>query len=269
MFFSAVAYLLFLLKRIGIYKFPQGVGIFRNMNKIGIYILSEFTNFEANMYIRHNGKKRIIDNDSPIWKDPFLKFQAYWSIGNGSINTPCPTKLSEDLASVTDLKEKRILCIGSKNNYEINLLISKGASRDLIKAIDLYSNIPGIEIMDFHDIKFAEESFDIIFWAGSFAYAKDLQLAANQAIKVVKKPGIIALGDTLLGGATKEVLMKGQPDLEKIINEVPQEIINYTQRLNTVEQIRQYFTKGDQLKTKTILTRLYAPNHANLILLYE
>lgn len=219
--------------------------------------------------MRKGSQNKLVDEGSALWKDPFLRLQAIWSIGNGSVNTPCPLMLANDLASVVDLEGKKILCIGSKNHFETNLLVLRGANRNLITNIDLYSNIPGIIPMDFHHLKFPDETFDIVFWAGSFAYAKDLQQAAGQAMKVVKKPGIIAVGDSLLGGATRETLIQGQPNIKNVIDQVSEDVKTFTNRLDTVDQMAKYFVDGTSSKVSVSLTRKYLPNHANVILSYN
>jgi hypothetical protein len=257
------------LDQLKIYSFPDGLSIFRKFDKAINLLVSNYTDITTNRYIRDGSKNKIVDEGSAIWKDPFLRFQAIWSIGNGSVNTPCPVMLSADLASLTDLKGKTILCIGSKNHYETNLLVLKGADRRLITNIDLYSNIPGILPMDFHNLEFSDESFDIVFWAGSFAYATDLQKAASQAVRVVKKPGIVAVGDTLMGGATREILLAGQPGIQNVMDQVSMDVNVFTKRMETIEQLTHYFMDGSITGVNVLLTRKYSPNHANVILSYS
>lgn len=257
------------LDQLKIYSFPDGFSIFRKSEKAINLLVSNYTDITTNRYIRDGSKNKIVDEGSAIWKDPFLRFQAIWSIGNGSVNTPCPVMLSTDLASLTDLGGKTILCIGSKNHYETNLLVLKGANRRLITNVDLYSNIPGILPMDFHNLDFADESFDIVFWAGSFAYASDLQKAANQAVRVVKKPGIVAVGDSLMGDVTRETLLSGQPGIQGVIDQVSSDVKVFTKGLGTIEQMTKYFMDGSTKEVNVLLTRKYLPSHANVILSYR
>lgn len=266
---KGIAFFLVLLDFLKIYSFPDGFSIFRKTSKAMNLLISNYTDITTLRYMRAGSQNKIIDEGSAIWKDPFLRLQAIWSIGNGSVNTPCPVMLANDLASVTDLGAKKILCIGSKNHFETNLLVLKGANRKLITNIDLYSNIPGIIPMDFHNLEFADETFDMVFWAGSFAYAKDLQQAANEAIRVVKKPGLIAVGDSLLGGVTRETLIQGQPDIKNVIDQVSEDVKSFTNRLDTVDQMAKYFVGENSSKINVLLTRRYLPNHANVILSYN
>jgi hypothetical protein len=257
-----------ILDRINIYSFPNRLFIFNKFNKFITLLVTEFTNISTVKFLKNRSKKIILDENSKIWKDPLLRFQALWSIGNGSVNTPCPQMLASDLASLVNLQGKKILCIGSKNHFETNMLILRGANRNNITNIDLYSNVPGILPMDFHHLTFADETFDIIFWAGSFAYATDLQQAASQAIRVVKKPGIIAVGDSLLGNATRDVLLAGQPDIKEAIDLVPEEVKTFTKQLGSIEEMEKYFITGTSCKVNILLTRKYA-NMANLIMSYQ
>jgi hypothetical protein len=257
-----------ILDRINIYSFPNRLFIFDRFNKFITLLVTEFTNISTVKFLKNRSKKIVLDENSLIWKDPLLRFQALWSIGNGSVNTPCPQMLASDLASFVNLQGKKILCIGSKNHFETNMLILRGANRNNITNIDLYSNVPGILPMDFHNLNFTDETFDIIFWAGSFAYATDLQQAASQAIRVVKKPGIIAVGDSLLGNATRDVLLAGQPDIKEAIDLVPEEVKTFTKQLGSIEEMKKYFITGTSCKVDILLTRKYA-NMANLIMSYQ
>lgn len=145
------------------------------------------------------------------------------------------------------------------------MLVLRGAKRKDITSIDLYSNIPSIQIMDFHNITFPPNSFDIVFWAGSFAYAKDFKLAASQALKVIKNEGIIALGDSLLGQATREVLLEGLPSVKSFMDEVPSTVTKFTQSLNNVNEMIGHFSQNS-IKVDVVLTRKYLPSHANVIM---
>jgi len=264
-----LAFFFVLLDSLKIYSFPNGLHRLWRVDKTVNLLVSNYTDITTMRYMRQGSKRKIVDEGLPIWKDPFLRFQAIWSLGIGSVNTPCPVMLSKDLASITDLRGKTILCIGSKNHYETNLLVLRGADRKLITNIDLYSNIPGILPMDFHHLEFPNESFDIVFWAGSFAYATDLQQAASQAVRVVKKPGIIAVGDSLMGDATRETLLKGQPDIKNVIDQVSTEIEVFTKGLGTIENLAHYFQDGTVPNINVLLTRKYLPSHANVILSYS
>jgi SAM-dependent methyltransferase len=264
-----VALIFVLLDYIKIYSFPDGLSIFRGGDKALNLLITNYTDICTTRYIKNGAKNKLIDEDSRLWKDPFLRFQAIWSIGSGSINTPCPLMLANDLASIVDLKGKKILCIGSKNHFETNLLVMRGANRKLVTNIDLYSNIPGILQMDFHHLEFEDGMFDIIFWAGSFAYASDLQQAASQAVRVVKKQGIIAVGDILSGGTARELLIEIKPEIKSVIDMVSPEIKVFNKRIGTVEQMAHYFSDGASATANVLLTRKYLPNHANVILKIE
>ncbi|MES2510101.1 MAG: methyltransferase domain-containing protein [Pseudomonadota bacterium] len=266
---KALAIFFAFLEQLKIYSFPDGFGVFRKFSKAINLLISNYTDITTNRYIRDGAANKIVDEGSKIWSDPFLRFQAIWSIGNGSVNTPCPVMLSTDLASLVDLGGKKILCIGSKNHYETNLLVLKGADRRLITNVDLYSNIPGILPMDFHNLEFPDESFDIVFWAGSYAYATDLQRAASQAVRVVKKPGIVAVGDSLMGDVTRETLLSGQPGVKDALAQVSDDVEVFTKGLGTIEQMTNYFLDGSTKEANVLLTRKYLPSHANVIISYR
>ena len=101
--------------------------------------------------------------------------------------------------------------------------------------------------MEFHALKFADQSFDLIFWAGSFAYAHTPELALSEAIRVLRKPVYLALGDTFLGDATKETYearpqyMAMQPELGKALSELPADRQTLTKAFPNLEAVEKLF----------------------------
>jgi SAM-dependent methyltransferase len=158
----------------------------------------------ATTLARENKDKEYSNDANELMKNPFLRFHANYSLSHVDLNTPNTYSLATDLASVENLETSKILCLGSRNLDEIFQLRLVGAKAERITAIDLYSDIPEIIAMDFQDLKFEDNSFDVIFWAGSYAYAEDPMLALSEAFRVLKPSGIFALGDTYLGEMTRE-----------------------------------------------------------------
>ena len=143
--------------------------------------------------------------------------------------------------------------------------MSYGAQRKNISNIDLYSNLPGIQAMDYHNLTFPDNCFDIIFWAGSFAYAHDPRKAAGQALRVVKKPGIIAIGDSLKGGATSEILLDSKPTIKEELDKVSSDVKYFTHPFQNIKGILTHF-KDHNYNLKVLSSRKYLPNHANEII---
>jgi SAM-dependent methyltransferase len=89
------------------------------------------------------------------------------------------------------LKDKAVLCIGARNEDEINCFRAKGVAK--VVGIDLYSDHPAILVMDMHDLKFADHSFDVVYSRHSFEHAYDKRKAAAEFARVVRTSGVVAI----------------------------------------------------------------------------
>jgi SAM-dependent methyltransferase len=108
--------------------------------------------------------------------------------------------LLDTLKQHTSLAGMQVLCVGARNGDEIDLFQASGASAI---GIDLYSDRPDIAVMDMHDLKYADSSFDIVYSNHSFEHAYDKERAAREFQRVVKSGGYIAIEvpGNYLGGA--------------------------------------------------------------------
>jgi len=213
-------------------------------------------------------------NSNQLMVNPFLRFHANYSLTHVDLNTPCTRSLAIDLASVENLSNKKILCLGARNLDEIFQLQLVGARLDNITAVDLYSEFSEIIPMDFQDLKFQDSSFDIIFWSGSYAYASDPMLALSEAFRVLRRPGIFALGDTYVGEATKKsyntdqaLYMDVNTELNSALDELP-EGTTLTKGISSLDEIQERIKRFGL--DKIVLSRDYVSTpHYNLIALVK
>ncbi len=91
-------------------------------------------------------------------------------------------------------RTNRVLSVGSCNLLEIYAF--KGYGFDDIRGIDLVptASDPGfIQIMDMHDLKFADSSFDILYCSGAFHCSYDPRRLAKEFIRVTAAGGLICI----------------------------------------------------------------------------
>lgn len=91
-------------------------------------------------------------------------------------------------------RTSRVLSVGSCNLLEIYAF--KGYGFDDIRGIDLVptANDPGfIQIMDMHDLKFADSSFDILYCSGAFHCSYDPRRLAEEFIRVTADGGLVCI----------------------------------------------------------------------------
>jgi SAM-dependent methyltransferase len=86
-----------------------------------------------------------------------------------------------------------ILSIGPRSEIEIFGLLGAGFQESRIKAVDLFSYSPLVDIGDMHDLPYSPSSFDIIFAGWVLAYSKDQQVVAKEMLRVARDGAIIVV----------------------------------------------------------------------------
>ena len=266
--FYLIVYIICFLRNLGIWKFPKGIKLSSRNQTTKPSLLQILTTGVATVLAKKNKNKEYSKDSHELMKNPFLRFHANYSLSHIDLSTPNTYSLAVDLASVVELKNKKILCLGSRNLDEIFQLQLAGADKENIKAIDLYTDIPEILAMDFQDLKFEDSSFDIIFWAGSYAYAEDPMLALSEAFRVLRPSGIFALGDTFLGEFTKGKYNKDyskymSENMNESLDELP-EGTTLTKGVDSLEEIQERVKEFGVEKFLLVRDYVISP-HYNLI----
>lgn len=95
------------------------------------------------------------------------------------------------VAEFTDLTKCRVLCIGCRNNTEVDYFASKGARR--VVGIDLYSKDERILVMDMHAMTFPDDSFDVVYTSHSLEHAQDVAQVAAEIVRVGRAGAVVAV----------------------------------------------------------------------------
>ena len=104
-------------------------------------------------------------------------------------------KLMNVLRSVGSIgPESRVLVIGPRNEAEILLLSLYGFKLRNITGIDLLTYSPRVLQMDMHDMRFADDTFDLVYVLYTLPYAYDLRRACLEIVRVLKHEGVVAAG---------------------------------------------------------------------------
>ena len=91
-------------------------------------------------------------------------------------------------------RSSRVLSVGSCNLLEIYAF--KGYGFDRIQGIDLVpaDNDPGfVQVMDMHDLKFPDNSFDILYCSGAFHCSYDPKRLADEFVRVTSDGGLVCI----------------------------------------------------------------------------
>jgi methyltransferase family protein len=86
-----------------------------------------------------------------------------------------------------------VLAIGPRSEIEIFGLRGAGFSPERIRAIDLFTYSPFIESGDMHDMRFADNSFDVVFLSWVLPYSKDPGRACQEVVRVARDRAVVAV----------------------------------------------------------------------------
>lgn len=89
--------------------------------------------------------------------------------------------------------QARVLVIGPRNEMELLLFRLYGFKSNNISAIDLFSYTPLIDVMDMHDIKFPDDTFDITYSAYTLRYSDRVDVACREITRCTKDGGLVAV----------------------------------------------------------------------------
>lgn len=103
-------------------------------------------------------------------------------------------RMLEQIKNLAKNRKIKILSVGSCNSLEIYAF--KGYGYNNIIGIDLVKpekDRKFIKIMDMHNLKFKDDSFDLIYCSGTFHCSYDPQKLAKEFMRVLKNDGMICI----------------------------------------------------------------------------
>lgn len=90
--------------------------------------------------------------------------------------------------------EARVLSIGPRTEGELFNLAAHGFSWRHIRAVDLISYSPKVDLGDMHDMRYASDAFDAVILGWVLAYSEDPVRAAAEVTRVTRNGGVVAVG---------------------------------------------------------------------------
>jgi SAM-dependent methyltransferase len=143
------------------------------------------------MYIIHSNKLKnniVISDDNKEYINTQLKRSLLKKDNDTSSRI---IKLVDKISKKTNLRGKKILCIGCRSLAELKYFKTKNVKSAI--GIDLFSKTPEILIMDMHKLMFKDDSFDLIFSCHSLEHSQNYQAVLSEFLRVVRKEGIIVI----------------------------------------------------------------------------
>lgn len=120
----------------------------------------------------------------------YLVSQLERTLPKNSQTLPTRAKAFIDLLGER-ITNRSVLCVGCRNGEELDYFRSKGALK--ATGVDLFSERPDILIMDMHDLKLQDHSYDLLYSSHSLEHAMDATKVIGEFIRVVRPGGIVAI----------------------------------------------------------------------------
>lgn len=90
----------------------------------------------------------------------------------------------------------KVLSIGPRTEMELLHLVAIGFKPENIKAVDLVSSSPWIDLADMHHLPYPDKAFHVVISSWVLNYSKDPQRAIDEMIRVTCNQGLNAIGLT-------------------------------------------------------------------------
>ncbi len=84
-----------------------------------------------------------------------------------------------------------VLCIGCRSTQELESFDNLGFG--IVKGIDIYSIHERIELMDMHELKFPNNSFNCIYMADVIEHSYDINKVISEVIRVSKTNALLCI----------------------------------------------------------------------------
>jgi len=90
----------------------------------------------------------------------------------------------------------KALSIGPRTEMELLHLIGIGFQPQNVRALDLISSSPFMDMGDMHKMPYPDQSFDVVISGWVLTYTKEPKKAVQEMVRVCKNRGLIAIGVT-------------------------------------------------------------------------
>jgi SAM-dependent methyltransferase len=81
-----------------------------------------------------------------------------------------------------------VLCVGPRDGFELEWFRTSGFTN--VIGIDIFSQAPGILVMDMHSMTFPDDSFEVVYSSHSLEHSYDVDRVVREFVRVAK-PGAL------------------------------------------------------------------------------
>jgi SAM-dependent methyltransferase len=90
--------------------------------------------------------------------------------------------------------DAELLVVGPRTEGELLALLAHGFQRETIRAVDLISYSPWVDLGDLHALPYADSSFDAVTLGWVLAYSDDRPRAVREIVRVCRPGAVVAIG---------------------------------------------------------------------------
>lgn len=138
-----------------------------------------------------------------------------------------PLSVIESIAPDAD-----VLLIGPRTEGELLAMLAHGFDLPHLRALDLITYSPWVDLGDMHAMPFDADSFDVAVLGWVLAYSDDRRRAATEISRVVRPGGVVAIG--------VEWSPQSDEELEAELGYVP----GSRDRIGSCDQVLSYFGRS-------------------------
>jgi SAM-dependent methyltransferase len=166
--------------------------------------------------VRHRRRLRALAAGRDDGYRDYLEVQLERTLSKREDHSGVGTRILVEAAAEAATPEASVLCVGCRNAVELDEFRTRGL--DDVVGIDIFSQRDDILVMDMHSMKFAPDSFDVVYSSHSLEHARDPRQVVAEVVRVARDGAVVAVEVPVRhrGSEADRVEFSGLPELESL-----------------------------------------------------
>jgi SAM-dependent methyltransferase len=153
-----------------------------------------------------SNSRRLVVNQS-IHPHPTAKYLLGIDLGQTGAKADRLLKPITAIQQVWQHKASlKVLDIGPRSEAEVFNVMSFGFRRENIRALDMFSFSPLIDVGDMHDMPYPDDFFDVVICGWVLSYSENKEKAAREIARVCKDGAIVGVGISYTPKTNEEIV---------------------------------------------------------------
>jgi hypothetical protein len=108
-----------------------------------------------------------------------------------------PMIMTNVVSAIDRVRQKiekiEVLSVGPRSEIEIFGMMAAGFSKDRIKAVDLFSYSPYVDVGDMHALPYPDNGFDVVMLGWVLSYSRNQSRVVEEVLRVCRDRAIVVL----------------------------------------------------------------------------